>query len=264
MDLGKLVGLVFIDLKKAFDTVDHSILCKKLQLYGVQQRELSWFKSYLSNRKQFCRVNGVDSKIEDKEIGVPQGSCLSPLLFLIYINDLPQAVQDSTVSMYADDTTLCYQSHDLTRLKKAINSDLKKLDTWLQGNKLSLNVAKTHSMLISTMQKHNSLKSQNKDHDLKIRDNGLEVVKKTKYLGVQIDCSLNLKEQVQAVSSKVSRTVGFLRHAKSFLPKETLQTLYTCIVEAHFRYCCSVWGCAALTLSGPGFPGHPQAGGGLN
>ena len=213
------------------------ILCEKLELYGVQQRELSWFKSYLSNRKQFCRVNGVDSKIGDIEIGVPQASCLGPLLFLIYINDLQQAVQDSTMSMYPDDTSLSYQSHDLTRLNEAINSDVKKLDTWLQGNKLSLNVAKTHSMLISTKQKQNSLKSQNKDLELKIRDNDLEVVKKTKYLGVQIDCSLTWKEQIKAD--------GFLRHAKSFLPKETLQTLYTGIKEPHFRYCCSVWGCAA-------------------
>ena len=133
MDLGKLVGLVFIDLKKAFDTVDHNILCIKPELYGVQQRELSWFKSYLSNRKQFCRVNGVDSKICGIEVGAPQGSSLGPLLFLIYINDLPQAVQDSTVSMYADDTSFCYQSHDLSRLKEAINSDLKKLDTWYKA-----------------------------------------------------------------------------------------------------------------------------------
>ena len=175
MDLGKFVGLVFIDLEKAFYTVDHNILCKKLELYGVQQLELSWFKSYLSNRKQFCRVNGVDSKIGDIEVGVPQGSCLSPLLFLVYINDLSQAVQDCTVSMYADDTTLCYQSRHLTRLNEAINSDLKKLESWLQSNKLSLNVAKTHSMLISIKQKQNSLKSQNKDLDLKIRDNDLEV-----------------------------------------------------------------------------------------
>ena len=161
LDLGKLVGLVFIDLKKAFDTVDHDILCKKLELYGIQQRELSWFRSYLSNRKQFCRVNGVDSNIEDIEVGVPQGSCLGPLLFLIYINDLPQAVQASTVSMYADDTSLCHQSSDMTQLNEAINSDLKQLTTWLQGNKLSLNVAKTHSMLISTKQKHSILKGQN-------------------------------------------------------------------------------------------------------
>ena len=130
----------------------------------------SWFESYLSNRKQFCRFNGVDSKIGDIEVGAPQGSCLGPLLFLIYINDLPQAVQDSTVSMYADDTNLCYQSHDLTRPNEAINSELRKLDTWLQGNKFPLNVVKTYSMLISTKQKHNILKSQNKDLVLKIRD----------------------------------------------------------------------------------------------
>ena len=95
------------------------------------------------------------------------------------------------MTMYGDDTSLCHQSHDLTRLNEAINSDLSKLETWLQGNKLSLNVAKTHSMLISTKQKHKSLKSRNEALELKIRGNELEVVQKTKYLGVQIDCYLN-------------------------------------------------------------------------
>ena len=112
LDLGKLVGLVFIDLRKAFDTVDHSILCQKLQHYGIRKRELSWFKSYLSNRKQFCRVSGADSKVNDETIGVPQGSCLGPLLFLIYINDLPLAITNSNASMYADDTSICYHSHE--------------------------------------------------------------------------------------------------------------------------------------------------------
>ena len=180
LDLGKLVGLVFIDLKKAFDTVDHDILSKKLDVYGVQQRELSWFRSYSSNHKQFCRVNGVDSNFGEIEVGVPQDSCLGPLLFLISINDLPQAVQDSSVTMYADDTSLCYQSHDSTQLNEDINSDLKKLVTWLEGNKLSLNVAKTHSMLISTKQRGSSLRSRNEALELKIRDNELEVVQKTK------------------------------------------------------------------------------------
>ena len=106
MDLGKLVGLVFIDLKKAFDTLDHNIIYKKLQLYSVQKRELSWFKSYLSNRKQFCSVNGLDSEMGDIEVEVSQGSCLGALLLLIYINDLPKAVRESAVSMYADDTSL--------------------------------------------------------------------------------------------------------------------------------------------------------------
>ena len=243
LDLGRLVGLVFIDLKKAFDTVDHDILCEKLQIYGVQQRELSWFRSYLSNRKQFCRVNGVASDIGDVEVGVPQGSCLGPLLFLIYINDLPLAVQGSTVSMYADDTSLCHQALNMTQLNGAINNDLRRLDTWLQGNKLSLNVAKTHAMLITTRQKRNVLKSTNQNLELNIRDNELDAVQKTKYLGVQIDFSLDWKEQIKAVSAKVSRAIGFLKHAKKFLPGVTLENLYTGIVEPHFRYCCSVWGC---------------------
>ena len=243
LDLGRLVGLVFIDLKKAFDTVDHDILCEKLQIYGVQQRELSWFRSYLSSRKQFCRVNGVTSDIQDVEVGVPQGSCLGPLLFLIYINDLPLAVQGSTVSMYADDTSLCHQALNMTQLNGAINNDLKQLDAWLQGNKLSLNVTKTHSMLITTKQKRNILKSTDQNLELNIRDNELDVVQKTKYLGVQIDFSLDWKEQIKAVSAKVSRAIGFLKHAKKFLPRVTLENLYTGIVEPHFRYCCSVWGC---------------------
>ena len=215
--------------------------------YGVQQRELAWFKSYLNNRKQFCRVNGVNSKTEGIDVGVLQGSCLGPLLFLIYINDLPQAVQNSTVSMYADDTSLCYQSSDINQLNEAINYDLKQLDSWLQGNKLSLNVAKTNSMLVSTKQMHNILKSRNEDLHLKLRDNELEIIQETKYLGVQIDNSLNWKEHIKTVSTKVSRAIGFPKHAKAFLPQETLKTLYTDIVEPHLRYCCSVWGCAGLT-----------------
>ena len=122
-------------------------------------------------------------------------------------------------------------------LNEAINNDLKQLDTWLQGNKLSLNVAKTNSMLVTTKQRHNILKSRNEDLDLKIRDKELEIIQKTKYLGVQI----------KTVSSKVSRAIGFSKHAKTFLPKETLKTLYTAIVEPHLRYCCSVWGCAGST-----------------
>ena len=179
LDLGKLVGLVFIDLKKVFDTVDHDIFPKKLELYGVHQRELSWFRSYLYNRKQFCRVNGIDSDVGEIEVGVPKGSCLGPLLFLVYINDLLKAVQGSSVTLYADDTSLCHQSHDLTQLNEAINSDLTKLETWLRSNKLSLNVVKIHSMLISTKQKHSSLKSQGEALELKIRNNELEVVQKT-------------------------------------------------------------------------------------
>ena len=107
-----------------------------------------------------CRVNGIDSEINSINIGIPQGSCLSPLQFILYINDLPQAVLNSNVSMYADDTALCYQSLDINKLNEVINKDLEKLQKWLMGNKLSLNAMKTQSMLISTKQKHTTLKNQ--------------------------------------------------------------------------------------------------------
>lgn len=149
--------------------------------------------------------------------------------------------------MFADVNSVCHQSNDLTQLTEAINNNLRQLDTWLQGNKLSLNVAKTHTLLVCTKQKHVTLKSRNEDLKLKIRENELQVVEKMKYLGVQIDCSLDWKEQIKAVSAKVPRAVGFLKHAKSFLPRESLRTLYMGIVEPHFRYCCSVWGCAGST-----------------
>ena len=143
LDNRQLVGLVLIDLKKAFDTVDHNILCQKLEHYGLRGRELAWFKYYLSNRKQYCTINGVESKLMDINIGVPQGSCLGPLLFIFYINDLPQAVKNSTVAMYADDTSLSYRSGDIRQLSEVMNKDLTTIVEWLKGNKLSLNVSKT-------------------------------------------------------------------------------------------------------------------------
>ena len=106
MDEGLLTGLISIDLKKAFDTLDHEILLSNLEHYGVVGKELSWFKSYLSNRKRYCRINGVDSNITNINIGAPQGSCLGPLLFLFYINDLPCILKSSKVSMYSADTSI--------------------------------------------------------------------------------------------------------------------------------------------------------------
>ena len=181
LDTGNLAGKVFVDLKKAFDTVDHQILCRKLESYGVLHRELAWFGSYLSNRVQYCRVNGVDSQIENIDIGVPHGSCLDPLLFLVYNNDLPRAVRDSTISMYADDTSLCFKSKDLSLLNEALNEDLSRLDASLISNKLSLNVAKTQSMLVSTKVKRKALDKSSRHLQVKINGTDLEVVSKIKY-----------------------------------------------------------------------------------
>ena len=143
MDKGQYTAMVFIDLNKSFDTVDHEILLKKLTKYGIIGLENTWFASYLENRMQFCRVNGVPSNVNNINCGVPQGSCLGPLLFLIYINDLPFSLQNSQVTMYADDTTISYSSNNIDDLNDNLNRDLNCLKQWLQGNKLSLNVIKT-------------------------------------------------------------------------------------------------------------------------
>ena len=137
MDLGKYVGTVFVDQKKAFDTVGHSILFQKLEHYGIQEVDLQWFQSYISNRKQFARIDGVDSSIKNINIGAPQGSCLGPLLFLFFINDLPYSVKNAKVSMYSDDTSLALQSDKISYLTEALNDDLTNLHLWLKGNKLS-------------------------------------------------------------------------------------------------------------------------------
>ena len=156
------------------------------------------------------RVNGIDSENGNIEVRIPQSSCHGPLLLMIYINDPPQAAPDYTVSMYADDTSL------MTQLNEAINRGLTQIDTWQLGNKLSLNVAKSQFMLVSIKSKHNILKYQTEHLELKIREQELQCVQKTEYLEVEIDCFLDWKKQIKAITTKVSRALGFLKQAKSF------------------------------------------------
>ena len=142
LNKSEMVGAAYIDLRKEFDTVDHSLLCGKLERYGVQDDKLRWFVSYLAGRKQLCRVNGTDSQVNAVNIGVPQGSCRGPPLFLVYINDLPKVIEYCTVAMYAYDTGLYLRGASLAQLNETIKNDPESVDHWLKGNKLSLNVVK--------------------------------------------------------------------------------------------------------------------------
>ena len=142
--------MVFIDLKKAFDTVNHQILFAKMKKYGIDGLEYLWFQSYLENRRQFNRVNGACSDLKDIDCGVPQGSCLGPLLSFIYINDLPLALHKCSLTMYADDTSISYASKNIGELNTITSRHLDSLNKWLQSNKLSLNVVKTQAMIIGS------------------------------------------------------------------------------------------------------------------
>ena len=142
-----------IDLKKAFDKVNHEVLLKKLYLYSIREKELRRFCSCLSNRKQYCNVNGQMSELGDVTCGVPQGSCLGPLLFLLYINDLPLLLNYPEVNMNPDDTRISFSSDSIQNINECVNSSLIYLKTWLESNKLSLNVSKTQNLLIGGRKK---------------------------------------------------------------------------------------------------------------
>ena len=142
LDDGNIGCGVFVDLQKAFDTVDHQILLAKLNHYGICGVSNDWFKSYLSNRNQYVSINGYESGLAALNCGVPQGSVLGPLLFLLYINDLNQAIKFCKVHHFADDTNLLCLSNCIKKLSKLVKADLKHLVNWLNTNKISLNVKK--------------------------------------------------------------------------------------------------------------------------
>jgi retron-type reverse transcriptase len=153
IDKGLLNEVIFIDLKKAFDTIDHTILLGKLRIYGVDENGIKFFESYLSNRSERCCVNGELSQTAKITCGMPQGSNLRPLLFFICINDSPNCLNRASPRMFADDTNISIAANSVTELEQIINTELKNLHQWLLANRLSLNVAKTEFMTIGSRQR---------------------------------------------------------------------------------------------------------------
>ena len=227
---------VFIDLQKAFDTVDHKILLRKLDHYGVRGTANDWFKSYLSNRKQFVTINGVNSELKSMNYGVPQGSVLGPLLFLIYINDLHSIIKYSTTRHYADDTCLLLNGKSLKQLKKQLNIDLKILTAWLKANKISLNASKTEYLIF-----RNPKKMLNYDLKLKIDGHRLYPSKYVKYLGLLLDPHLNWNYHIQTLAPKLSRAIGMLAKIRYFVNSDVLRNIYFGIFSSIMSYGSQIW-----------------------
>jgi hypothetical protein len=237
---------IFLDFSKAFDTVDHSILLSKLELYGIRGLAHNLINNYLSNRKQFVQIDGINSYSKTIQCGVPQGSILGPLLFLIYINDLPEVSTFLQTTVFADDTSAFASGSDIDNLINNANNELNKIYDWLKCNKLSLNINKSHYMIITN-------KTYSSHVDLKINDNVIEKVSNTKFLGIIIDNKLSWKEHISFVKSKVSRGIGIICKARKSLQLRTLVQLYYSFIYPYLCYGIEVWGMAPPTTMLPLF-----------
>ena len=229
-------------MSKAFDTVNHKILLQKLEHYGIRGMLLNWFESYLTDRKQYVFYNGVSSDLKTISCGVPQGSVLGPLLFLIYINDLPNISDKLQFFLFADDTNIYYESNDLKNLEKTVNEELKKLSLWLNLNRLALNISKTNFVIFRSSQKV-------PNHSVTLLMNKKALLQKdhVKYLGVLLDQHLSWKYHIKSVALKVSRGLGIIAKLKPFLKDNLIRTIYFSVVYSHLYYGIQAWGSADPT-----------------
>ena len=216
--------------------MNHDILLAKLEFYGVRGVALQWFKSYLSCRTQFVQYNGYNSSSKYIKSGVPQGSILGPLLFLLYINDLCNVSKALDFILLADDNNIFFSHYDPNQLMEIVNNELKKLSSWFQANKLSINIKKSNFILFKTKQNRQEL-----DLHFSINDIEIDCVNEVLFLGVILDEHLFWKSQIQNVARKVSKSVGIYK--SSFcLNKTSLCTLYCSLVYPYLHYRASAWG----------------------
>ena len=226
---------VFIDFRKAFDTVNHKILLGKLKSYGIRGLANQFLASYLTDRVQCVHFNSVKSKFNKIEIGVPQGSVLGPVLFLFYINDLSCVSNELSTVLFADDTTLYASGKNFSDLSQIINSEFVKIKNWTYANRLSLNLEKTIVMSFS-------MNKNLPNPTIYFENNSFTVTNQTKFLGLIIDDQLKFSSHLQLVSLKLSKTVGIIYRVKTYLPRKVLVQLYYSLVYPYLTYCVNIWG----------------------
>ena len=239
-----LIGwLITIDMCKAFDLLDFKILLCKLKLYGCSDLTVKWFKSYLMGRTQNVIFNGVNSKGHPVQYGIPQGSILGPLLFVVYINDLACHLENVSISMYADDTTICTFAKSLNILQDVLSTAMSNVSTWCDNNHHLINLKKTNYMLVCSRQKMSHLKC----FSLKINLYGEYIKMKSdvKVLGITIDEHLSWSCHIDRVCTKISQLIGVLFRMRHFLDFKTMFMFYNSYILPQIDYGINMWGNSA-------------------
>ena len=237
IDQGYVIGMVTIDLEKAFDLISFDILLRKLSYFGFDQGAINWFRDYFCGREQSTAVNGNMSSFRKVESGVPQGSILGPLLFILTLNDLVKSVKKCSLSLYADDTCVYFASKEPIDLETTINKDLLYISRWFSNNELLINIDKCQFLLLGSKAKMRLFENVK----IKIQNTQLRRVTQCKYLGVMIDGSLTWTPQIDNVRKKVLQTFYSLKRIRFYIPRSTALLLYKSLIQPLFDYCSTVW-----------------------
>jgi hypothetical protein len=227
--------LLLLDYSKAFDLVDHSILIRKLEHYGIRGQALAWMKSYLENRTQYVTIDGKNSSSMPLRYGVPQGSILGPLLFIIYINDLPGISHIARFILYADDANIILTGTNVVEINHQLKHICSKLVKWVAANGLALNLKKTNYMIFARQK-------VDLPEPLKVSNVVIERKTETRFLGVILDDKLKWNSHITHLKTKMSRYIGILYKIKRYLPFQARLQIYHSFVQSHLNYCSLIWG----------------------
>ena len=238
LNKNQIALLLLIDFSKAFDMVDHKNLLQKLGRYGIRGKALLWLTSYLSNREQYVSINGKDSTRAKIKHGVPQGSILGPLLFIIYINDIPNISKVAKFILYADDANIIITGESMTDIKNNLSVLSQNLVAWVNFNGLALNLKKTKYMIFSRKRNLENI-------EVIMSNTKIEQKSEARFLGVIVDEKLNWAKHISALKSKMTKYLGIMYKLKFIIPLKARLLIYQSFVQSHLNFCSSVWGFAA-------------------